>query len=455
MKKRLFLFIAVVLFVVACIKEPPAKAAPDTSWLPFELTAPEHVSIFWLEGNDALSSCSLAWSKNDSMSAWLTKMEDPETHDAAVAEFESHGYSDLWITPQMDWSIDNQTDWHYNKYWDTDGYDEDYVQHLGDWAYTSFLTYSQKTDEAWVFRYMGNIDDPSDTLWYGDHENADYDGWKDVLSKDCYTIVKTDDESTAKFDYENHTIYVRMRFLVTIRTDEEDIKRASEWSEIAAVGKEAKGYEPVKPGDLPAPQISDLRMTDEEFNGFPVIAFQIKVPNELIQKDTELRADYAHGGDIIIEVEARVQDKGEWVVLQGDWILTSGELKYKLLTLAQQEGKVDKGTPIELRARYCCRQSELDDVWSDYSEIITFGSKEMEVVTQPTPAPEASEDEENTHVSEVTQEKNKCWLCGFCPCPLGLCIFIWLLILIVIIVVVIIILKKVQKKDKKEDKKEN
>ena len=50
---------------------------------------------------------------------------------------------------------------------------------------------------------------------------------------------------------------------------------------------------------------------------------------------------------------------------------------------------------------------------------------------------------------EGNESKSNCWLCHFCPQPLGLCIFIWLLIIIVIVVIIIIIIKSAKKKDKK------
>ena len=443
MKKTLALLLSLIILVGICAGYTPIKAANDY-WLPFELTAPEHVSITYLEGNDSANTCQVAWSQNDSMSVWLDRMEDPEAHDVAVAEFEGHGYSDLWITTQMDWSVDNQTDWHYNKYWDTEGYDENWTMRLGDWAYTSLGHSSQKTNDAWVFRYMGDISDPEATSWYGDHENANYDGWKDVLPEGCYTIAKNDDESYAKFDFENHTIYVRMRFLVTIRTEEDDLKIPSDWSNVAAVGKAGAKTVVLKPGDIAAPKISNLHMTDKEFNGFPIVAFSIEVPDELAAANTSLRADYNHGGYIDILVEARVPGKSDWVGLQGDWELTSGEMEFALQNLAEVMGKVEKDTPIELRARYYCSQYDQDEFWSDYSEVISFGSEEMEVKHDPTPTEAPSSE----NVNNPTSKKDKCWLCGFCPCPLGLCIFIWLLIIIIIVVVVIIIIKKTKKDDK-------
>ena len=299
-----------------------AFADNENVWLPFELSAPTNVSIVHMdEGADNDNTCQVAWSKNDSMGDWFHRNGDPDTHDAVFKEIEDHGYTDLWVNVQMDWSVDNQTDWHYNKYWDTDGYDEDGIQHLGEWAYLSFLEGDEQVSTEWVFRFMGNIDEPTDTRWYGDHENADYDGWKDVLPEGSYKIKKDDDVSQAAFDYENHTIYVRMRYLVTIRTEEEgreEFTVSSGWSEIASVGKEGEKNEPVKNGDIAAPIISDLRMTDKEFNTFPVVAFKIVIPEELTTLNTKLQSDFSKGGEINIVVEARVQGKSEWTELQGD-----------------------------------------------------------------------------------------------------------------------------------------
>ena len=51
----------------------------------------------------------------------------------------------------------------------------------------------------WIFRYMGNADDPEDSRWYGRHQDSDdYNGWKDVLREDQYELVDTGDEKNAK-----------------------------------------------------------------------------------------------------------------------------------------------------------------------------------------------------------------------------------------------------------------
>lgn len=48
-------------------------------------------------------------------------------------------------------------------------------------------------------------------------------------------------------------------------------------------------------------------------------------------------------------------------------------------------------------------------------------------------------------------EDDKCPLCGFCPQPLGLCIFIWIAIILAVIIIVIIVISATRKKDEKEN----
>ena len=459
--KKIIASACAALAVIGAI--PMSAAAANTDKLPFELTAPENVAIEYLNGNDALNSCQVAWSKNDSMSEWMNKMSDPETHDAAVAELNKLGWDDMWATPQMDWSIDTQDDWHYNEYWDTEGYDKDNKQHLGEWAYTDFLESPDKTVTAWVFRDMGNAADPNDTWWFGVHnEDDDIPGWKDVLKEDQYTLIESDGEKHAKIDFTQHTIYVRMRYLVTCRPAEgDDVKIASEWSEIAAVGKDAPEKTVVKEGEVAAPLIKDLRMTDEEFNTYPVIAFKIDIPAELIKAQTDMQSDYDKGAYISLEVEARVQGKENWVGLQGDWTLKSGELKYGLQNLAEAEKSVSKDTPIELRARYNINNGETE-FYSPYSEILTFGSKEMNAT--PDSVVDSTENVTEAASAAPKEEKkseNKCSLCGFCPHPLGICIFIWIAIIVAVaavVVITIIVMKKKKQQPQdttaKEDNKE-
>ena len=441
--KKLFPLISAALLAAANLSFPAFAEESSDQKLPFELSAPENVSITYLDGNDSENTCEIHYSQNTSMSEWSSRRDSD--NEAVMKELNDMGYDDLWITSQIDWSIDSQDDWHYNEYWDSEGYDADYHMKLGEWAFFS-CAYSPETSMSeWIFRYMGNIDDKEDTRWYGRHEDGDdYDGWKDVLKPEQYDIVKHDEESVAKIDLAKHTIYTRVRFLVTARTlgdESKDIRIGSEWSETAAVGKDAEEVKPLEPGDIAAPVISDLKYTDEDFNGYPVISFKLDVSDEL---SAQLSQATGTKGAIWLIAEAKLADKENWVELQGDFTIKSGDMKIDLNALADSEGKIEKDTPIELRAKYLCMQEGLDDFESEYSSVLTFGATDMQVDEPSSVIEESTADEESKaettttakapKASEKEEESSFPWW-----------IIILIIILILIIIIIIIILKK--KKD--------
>ena len=135
-----------------------------------------------------------------------------------------------------------------------------------------------------------------------------------------------------------------------------------------------------------------------------------------------------------------------------------GEMECALLSLLSDEHpSIDKNTPIELRCRYCCSQAGVDeDVFSEYSKVLTFETTEIGNDPQPTPTAEPVVDDPTPTPKEAPKDekKDKCWLCGFCPQPLGLCVFIWLAIIIVITVVIVIVVRKINKEENSKEKKE-
>ena len=272
---------------------------------------------------------------------------------------------------------------------------------------------------------MGNIDDTNDAVWYGLHnDDNDYNGWKEVLKEDQYKVVKTDDGSFAKIDLENHTIYTQVRWIVRYRTNTEEsetVTISSDWSAPACVGKDAAKTGPLKPGDIDAQVISDLRYTGEQFNNYPVIGFMPTEDNKLTSQLAQVNGTQ---GGIFLETEARVSGKNDWVQLQGDFTIKTGEMTIALQNLAEAEGKIEKDTPIELRARYYCSQDGegQEPFYSVYSEILTFGSQDMQA--KPDDNPEASKEISSDLPKKGEDETPKCTLCGFCPHPLGICIFI-------------------------------
>ena len=378
MKRPFSAIVAAVMAFTAMALPVTAEDASEERRLPFTLAAPGDVVIHYLDGHDSPSTCEIAYSQNNSMSEWASAMATD--HEATLEDLQAtYGYEDMYIVAQIDWSADDQEHWHVNDYWLTEGYDEDYVQHLGDWAYT-WMNYSfETTNSEWIFRYMGDPDDPEDSRWFGRHEDGDdYDGWNDVLDPSLYTIVGEEGDRCAKLDFDNHTFYVRVRYLVNAYDEDEDkeYQFVSDWSEAAAVGKDAEKVEVLKPGDVEAPDISNLQYAHYDFNGWPVVTYQLAVSDKLRQQLTQASGVQ---GSIWIEVEGRVQGTEEWINLQGDWIVTAGKMESKLLTLGQHEGVVVDGTPLELRARYWITQDGQDDFTTDWSNVIKFSSWDVKM----------------------------------------------------------------------------
>ncbi|MBR6106734.1 MAG: hypothetical protein IKQ39_01870 [Oscillospiraceae bacterium] len=433
MKKKLYAAACAAMLAIPAMSFP---ASADTPELPFTLEAPRNVSMVWLDGNDSANTIEIHYSQNNPMSNWSTRKANPDEYDTVVAELNDMGYDDLWITAQIDWSIDTADDWHVNQYWETGGYDADYKQHLGDWAYTECSYSPEIANSEWIFRGMGNIDDPEDWAWHGSHtDSEDIPGWKDVLKEGQYKVVKGDDESYAVIDLTEHTIYARVRWLVTCRPLEgDDLYVTSEWSEPAAIGKDAVQTEALKPGDVAAPVISDLVYTDEEFNDYPVIAFRLAVDDTL---EKQLAQVSGTQGTLWMEVEARKQGSDEWVGLQGDWMIKAGDMEIGLQNLAEAEGSIEKDTPIELRARYWISQADQEDFYTDYSEVLVFGAEAMVVATQAPAAEESVPETSVTPYQEAPPTSGAWWI-----------ILLILLILLILAIIIVIILKK-KKKDKK------
>ena len=128
---------------------------------------------------------------------------------------------------------------------------------------------------------------------------------------------------------------------------------------------------------------------------------------------------------------------------------------------------LEKDSPVELRARYWVDQYNgyqgeyIGELYSDYSDVLTFGSQEMsktlEESVKESSVEESSEKTESqpevkNETKPETKEK-KCSLCGFCPQPLGLCIFIWIAILVAVVIVIVVVILVVKKK-KSGDKEE-
>lgn len=383
--KKLSALLLTAILIVSCM--PMASAVQNVSDLPFELIPSKMVYMAKTEGETSPSLC-FTYSMESDMIQFMDELADSDKRDALLNRL---NVDDIWIDAQIDWNIDN-TGWHYNSYWDTDGYDEDYNLRTSEWDVVSVLLYPQTTNDCWITRGCGDINDPDNSTWNGWGTQP---GLRDVLDQiqdiegtPCYTVIDNGD-GTADFtiDYSKHTVYARMRYFVTVRpTNGEEFKLFSDWSDSAAYGKDAPKWEPYTAESLNPPVISNAYITDELFNDYPVASYTLTVPDDLAEGLTRVSAA---GGGIRIETEGRVKGTATWIGLQGDITIKSGEIKIDLLNLTGAGQPLYANTEIELRAHFWCNQySEsgewLGDFYSGYSNVLTVKTdKDYKVSSQP------------------------------------------------------------------------
>ena len=443
--KKVLSAILVCILLLSCLTVFASAAESD---LPFDLVPPAYVSAKWLEGNDSPTTTNLAFCLSNEMTTFF-KNKETAHFDGTIEQFMKNiGCDDIWMEVQIDWAVDDVNDsvsgWHYTKYWDGDDYyglgkDSEGNSRCSEWDFVSAGGINNATETVQTVQVTRGV--PNDDRWNGDPETHT-PGVKDQLKPDQYNY---DEENEALIiDYTKHTVYFRARFVVTVRIEgTPDKNYFSEWSNIASVGKDAEAITTLTKADVDAPVIADLHMTDKTFNDNPVVAFTLTVPDRLMKNSTKAAAG---GGGIVIETEARVKGDTEWTLMGNtDWIIKSGEMECALLHLVNDSRPtIPKDTVIELRCRYRCDQPGLDDVYSDYSKIISFGTDDINQGGTP--------GADGTGADNASTAKSSCPICHFCPQPLGLCIFIWLLIILIVIVVIVIIVVTSKKKKKDENK---
>ena len=378
--------------------------AGGTLPLPFELTAPTNTSLGLWDNYEGANDGELLfnYSANNSIVSYFADTEEAE--QARHAALESLGYDDLWIEAQLDWALDDPEDWHYTQYYDydendvigrEDPYGED-IPMLSIWDAQMLSPDMSKTvNDAHVFSPV-----------IATEAGVDYEDWvgggpfytplRDQLKEGQYFLKYDEiyDQQKVFINYDEHTAYVRARFIVTVQVIDHDeygqeswhIEHLySEWSTPAAYGKNAVKWEPYTKEDIPAPVITDFHMTNEDFNGYPIVSYTLTVPDEVATTATEVMA---HGGQFYIESYARLKGTEEWTLLQGDTDVKSGEMQETLVHLVKdtvpESKNINRFSEIELRCCYYFVQYDafyygnfLGEFRSEYSPVITFESTEL------------------------------------------------------------------------------
>ena len=369
-----------------------ASAAEQT--LP-ALIPPTHIALVSLNDSDSPTAHGFSYSVDPELLDFVDALNAAENEGTAADFLAPYGLSDLFYALQIDWALDDVKDkvsgWHYNAFWTYNdafggfGIDDDGNVRVSDWDNVEIGLLGGEMIHT--IRIFGNV--PDDTRWNGDAETKT-PGIKAQLNAKQYTYQ----DETLRIDLKKHTFYVRARIVcVGLKTGEEQhqVLAASKWSHTVSSGKSTKAPEPVTQEDLTAPEICDLRLSGKVINGFPVAAYTLAVPDDLIMCATQVAA---LDGEIRLETQARVMGDDTWTdVAAADRDLRPGERACPLSPLSNSDRPaIRSDMPIELRCRYVCSQSGQEDMLSDWSEVISYGSL-PEVATPDEPTASSTPDE--------------------------------------------------------------
>jgi hypothetical protein len=252
---------------------------------------------------------------------------------------------------QYDWSLDSQNDWKYTAKWDNPSYGTEFI--YGEYGREG-LNSEQITEKR-------SLLDLGSTGW------PTWEKMQTLFKPGQYYV---EENGAVRIDYTQHTVYVRMRFVVEYSQEYGEYEFLfSDWSPVVGYGKDYKPYEP--PTTLEAPVISDFRLTEEMFNGGPIAAFTLANPQSV--KDNMAGAK-SIDDDIYLHAEVSIGG-GDWTDVQLETrVITDGEMR---ALLATAQGVVGEDTHVQLRTRYGYHpevNSGRREFYSDWSNVVQFGA---------------------------------------------------------------------------------
>lgn len=332
--------LSLILVFVLCISLLPVNVLA-AGFLPETLDVPTDVILS--TKRDSGKYVHVTFNKSKVLSEIIDKKNE-------IREQNNLDYLDFYA--QIDWSIDSKDDWKYHPNWDVlttsvgDNLEGEYVN----------KSVSSDTTERILILDMNYKPNPNSYKWKG---------LSTFLKEDQYYI---DNNGEVDIDWTQHTIYVRVRFVIYYKPKGGDKQYLiSDWSSVAAYGKDYKPFE--VPDKLETPIISDLKLTDRIVNGGPVVAFTLDNPQSVKTASVGAKSlmDY-----IIVAAEVSIGG-GEWKEVHlSDRDISDGNLYAELARVAE---KVTEDTHVKLRARYQYHNRIGTLILtSDWSNVIEFGA---------------------------------------------------------------------------------
>ena len=414
MKKILALLLSMLLLLTCAL---PAFAADivDTNSAsnnPFELELPTPATpnYFQFEYNDSYGdSLTIYMVADEAINALMRELDEDE--DAFMAKYSAKGFDSsspyFYIYMQYDISLDSPNSWHYTSSWDTERMPDAYECNPG------IKIGNDRVDDFELF-----------WLTYMEDDGGRYQVLKPATYKDS--------NGKWHFDTENHSLYIRCRYFMQWRDSDNNMHyQTSEWSDSAVFGKNSTQIIPDEPTVYAAPVISGLKIVPPAENEEKAhLTYVQTTPDE-----TWLAGIYyimtGEGDFDGLETQVSING-GDWQEFDtadsgGDWCLWNGSR-----SAGHPDVIIEENSHVKLRVRFNGTHGPSE--WSNVLEANGGGTQEL---------PGQAQSGEKKPGEDT---KDKCALCGFCPEPLGLCIFIWLAIAVAIIVILIVVVLLTKKK---------
>ena len=401
-----------------------AFAAEENDISKFELPSPKAPNYFvYTDGNA---------SEGHHDDLRMIMVADPEVALLAAeydrdseAFYKKYGLYSFNLVMQYDVSLDGEDSWQHNEEWDTEYYNDGHVN--------GYPVQSLRSELIEDFEFF----------WLTYYEGPDSDTfvpYKPAILTEKFTGDGYE-QDIYSFDVENHSLYIRCRYYMeweTFDAEKNEIgekqSKFSDWSESAVFGKNTTQIIPDEPTTYEAPVISDLKIVPPGENEQNSHLEYVQTTPESVWMTGVYYIMKEDGQFDGLETQVSI-DGGEWIEFStadswGDWCLWNGSRG-----VYNDDVPIEENTNVKLRIRFIGTHGPSE--WSNVLELNGGGTQENPGETNKAP-------EEKPPVDE----KDKCSLCGFCPVPLGLCIFIWIAIVVVVILVIVIIIVIATKKKK-------
>ena len=402
-----------------------AFATEENDISKFELPAPKAPNYFVYTDGDEKES------HHDDLR--MIMISDPEVALLAAeysrnseAFYEKYGLYSFAISMQYDVSLDGEDNWQHNSEWDTNWYTGGYADGY------PYVSLGSEMMEDFEFFWL---------TYYEGEGSATFTPYQPAITTSVFNHGDWE-ENIYSFDVENHSLYIRCRYYMEWETFDaakneigEKQSKFSDWSQSAVFGRNSTQIVPDEPTVYEAPVISDMKIVLSEGDENSHIEYVQTTPESVWMANIYyyMKDEGQFNG---LETQVSI-DGGDWVEFDtadagGDWCLYNG-----IRGAYSWEHPIEENSHVKLRIRFVGTHGPSE--WSNILEINGGGTQEM--------AEQAKKPAAEKPTAETSKE-DKCSLCGFCPEPLGLCIFIWIAVLIVIILIVVIIIVTANKKKK-------